>query len=127
MQARRLGKSRESLVSTLAKEVRTETKDDDCGSCCCSCCCVIMMFICLVLGFVGGVIVGAIIQRNGYLKEVGVILLPEDYYNYGGRDKDSGQPRLIVDGEEIGDSKCVVRMTSHNMTSANCAVCSNSR
>jgi len=87
------------------------------------------MFLCLVLGFVGGVVVGAVVQRNGYLKDFGVILLPEDYYNYnfGGRDKESGQPRLIVNGEEMGDSKCVVRMTSHNVTSANCAVCSNSR
>ena len=33
---------------------------------------------------------------------------------------------LIIDGEEIGDSKCIVRMTSHNVSRANCAVCSNS-
>lgn len=125
--ARHLGKSRESLVSTLAKEVRSETKDDDCGSGCCSCCCVTMMFICLVLGFVVGVVVGALVQRNGYLRDIGLIMIPEDYYNYEGREKDSFQPRLIVDGEEMGDSKCIVRMTSHNVSSANCAVCSNSR
>ena len=73
-----------------------------------------------------GVVVGALVQRNGYLRDIGLIMIPEDYYNYEGRDKDSFQPRLIVDGEGLGDSKCIVRMTSHNVSSANCAVCSNS-
>ena len=89
-QARHLGKSRESLVSTLAKEVRSKTKDDDCGS---GCCCVIVMFICLVLGFVVGVVVGALVQRNGYIRDIGLIMNPEDYYNYEGREKDCFQPR----------------------------------
>ena len=67
-----------------------------------------MMFICLVLGFVGGVVVGALVQRNGYLRDIGLIMIPEDHYDYESRNKDSFQPRLIVDGEEMGDSKCCV-------------------
>ena len=107
------------------------TKDDDCGSGCCSCCCVILMLFCLALGFVGGIVVGAIVQRNGYLRDLEFLRLPEDYYNYDGPNKgpnkDISQPRFTMDGEEMGDSRCIVQMTSHNVSRANCGICSNSR
>ena len=52
-----------------------------------------------------GVVVGALVKRNGYLRDIWLIIIPEDYYNYEGREKDSFQPRLIVDGEEQGSTK----------------------
>ena len=118
LKSRQLGKSRESLVSTLAKEVRMETKDDYCGSGCCSCCCVILMFLCLSMGFLVGIVVGAVVEKNGYLTDMGLILIAK---NYNTQD----QPIYVDDVED--DSKCLVRMTSPDISTSNCAVCSNTR
>ena len=100
------------------------------------------MFVFLVVGFLGGVVVGAIVQRNGYLKEIGVVL-PEDFYNdypAHGQDmgsgrtriilpgEDGGQPRVLVPGQDVGgDPRCVVRMNNLNETSGSCSLCSNTR
>ena len=72
-----------------------------CDTCCDSCCCSfwtwVLMFVFLVVGFLGGVVVGAIVQRNGYLREIGVVL-PADFYNdYTGigQDVGSGCTRII--------------------------------
>ena len=89
------------------------------------------MFFCLALGFVGGIVVGAIVQRNGYLRDLEFLRLPEDYYNYEAPNKgpniEISQPRFTMDSEENGDLRCIVHMTSHNVSGANCGVCSNSR
>ena len=76
-----------------------------------------------------GIVVGAIVQ-NGSLGAMRLLLNPEDYYYFDGPkndpNEDIGKLRTIVDGEEMGDSKCIVLMTKYNISSANCAVCSSS-
>jgi len=124
MKGRQLGKSHESLVSSLAKDVRMETKDDYCGSGCCSCCCVILMILCLSLGFLLGIMVGAMVEKNGYKI---TDILAKNYHDEVGHDYGHGQPRYVDDGAEMSDSQCVVRRTSHNVSSSNCAVCSRTR
>jgi len=157
IKARKLGKSRESLYSAMLKEPIKESKEEEecaacrqCDTCCDSCCCSfwtwVLMFVFLIVGFLGGVVVGAIVQRNGYLREIGVVL-PEDFYNdYTGMGpgqqdvgsgrtriilpgEDGGQPRVLVPGEAgVGnDPKCVVRMTNLNESSGSCALCSRTR
>jgi len=153
IKARKLGKSRESLYSAMLKEPIKESKEEEecaacrqCDTCCDSCCCSfwtwVLMFVFLVVGFLGGVVVGAIVQRNGYLREIGVVL-PADFYNdYTGMGQDvgsgrtriilpgedGGQPRVLVPGGDVGnDPKCVVRMTNLNESSGSCALCSRTR
>ena len=88
---KKLGKSRESLYSAMLKEPIKESKEEEecaacrqCDTCCEGCCCSFwtctLMFILLIGGFLGGVVVGAIIQRNGYLNQFGVGL-PEDFHD----------------------------------------------
>ena len=150
--ARKLGKSRESLYSAMLKEPIKESKEEEecaacrqCDTCCDSCCCSfwtwVLMFVFLVVGFLGGVVVGAIVQRNGYLREMGVVL-PADFYNdYEGQSRDvgsgrtriilpgedGGQPRVLVPGDVGSDPKCVVRMSNLNETSGSCSLCSSTR
>jgi hypothetical protein len=157
IKARKLGKSRESLYSAMLKEPIKESKEEEecaacrqCDTCCDSCCCSfwtwVLMFVFLIVGFLGGVVVGAIVQRNGYLREMGVVL-PGDFYNdypgqgqdYVGQDassgrtriilpgEDGGQPRVLVPGDVGNDPKCVVRMTNLNESSGSCALCSRTR
>ena len=100
-----------------------------------------LMFVFLVVGFLGGVVVGAIVQRNGYLREIGVVL-PADFYNDytgigqdvgSGRTRiilpgeDGGQPRVLVPGDVGNEPKCVVRMTNLNESSGSCSLCSRTR
>ena len=137
----------------MLKEPIKESKEEEecaacrqCDTCCDSCCCSfwtwVLMFVFLVVGFLGGVVVGAIVQRNGYLREIGVVL-PADFYNdYTGMGQDvgsgrtriilpgedGGQPRVLVPGGDVGnDPKCVVRMTNLNESSGSCALCSRTR
>ena len=99
------------------------------------------MFVLLSAGFLGGVVVGAIIQRNGYLREIGVTL-PENFYNdYSsiGQDngsgrtriilpgEDGGQPRVYVPGENGNDPRCVLRMNNISDTSGSCSLCTRTR
>ena len=78
-------KSRESLYSSMVRERETgpERKEggDDCSACrqCDSCCdsfccsfwsCVLVILF-LAAGFAGGVVAGAVWQRNGFLYEMG--------------------------------------------------------
>ena len=96
------------------------------------------MFVLLSAGFLGGVVVGAIIQRNGYLREFGVAL-PENFYNdyssigqdhVSGRTRiirpgeEGGQPRVYLPGENSNDPRCVLRM---NNTSGSCSLCARTR
>jgi len=72
----------------------------------------VLMFVFLVVGFLGGVVVGAIVQRNGYLREIGVVL-PMDFYNdnnYGSYSQDvgSGRTRIILPGEDGGQPRVLV-------------------
>ena len=78
-------KSRESLYSSMVRERETgpERKEggDDCSacrqcdSCCDSFCCsfwsCVLVIIFLAAGFAGGVVAGAVWQRNGFLYEMG--------------------------------------------------------
>ena len=84
VQARQnLMKSRESLYSTMLREPVPErkTSSEDCSacrqcdSCCDSFCCsfwsCVLVIIFLAAGFAGGVVAGAVWQRNGFLYEMG--------------------------------------------------------
>ena len=78
-------KSRESLYSSMARErepgpERKEGGDDcsackQCDSCCDSFCCSFWSWVLVILflaaGFAGGVVAGAVWQRNGFLYEMG--------------------------------------------------------
>ena len=84
MEARQnLLRSRESLYSSMVREPGPERKEggEDCSACrqCDSCCdsfccsfwsCVLVIFF-LAAGFAGGVVAGAVWQRNGFLYEMG--------------------------------------------------------
>ena len=76
-------KSRESLYSTMLREPGPDRKDGtedcsacrQCDSCCDSFCCsfwsCVLVIIFLAAGFAGGVVAGAVWQRNGFLYEMG--------------------------------------------------------
>jgi len=99
------------------------------------------MFILLIGGFLGGVVVGAIIQRNGYLSQFG-FGLPEDFHNQyndnqydqsSGRTRiilpgeDGGQPRVYVPGDTGNDPRCVLRMNNLTDSSGSCSLCARTR
>lgn len=139
--ARRLGKSVESLALRKAvegqmaaqkEEPKPDTEEDcaacrQCDSCCtgrgwCSCrsaarvCWTLVMALtCLLIGFLGGIVVGAIIQRDGYLTQMG-LGPPGEYFPYLQQNRE----------DEEGGGRCVVRMNQPNITT-NCSICSNSR
>ena len=84
------------------------------------------MFTLLIGVFLGGVVVGAIIQINGYLRQISVGL-PENFNNQNqvtgqdqgsGRtriilsDEDSGQSRVYTPGDNDNDPKCVLQMNN---------------
>jgi len=151
VKARQLGKSRESLYSTMKEPIKESKEEEECAACrqcdtCCdSCCCsfwtVVLMFVFLLVGFLGGVVVGAIVQRNGYLREIGVDLPSDLYNNYANQGQDvgngrtriilpgeeGGQPRVLVPGDAGMDPRCVVRMSNMSDTSGSCSICSSTR
>ena len=84
LQARQnLMKSRESLYSTMLREPVPERKNSSeensacrqCDTCCDSFCCsfwsCVLVIVFLAAGFAGGVVAGAVWQRNGFLYEMG--------------------------------------------------------
>ncbi|XP_023340024.1 uncharacterized protein LOC111710193 [Eurytemora carolleeae] len=135
---RALGKSVESLAlrkSTVEGQVlplksKKESQEEDCAACsqcdgCCTCSSgtkvcwsLILCLVSLSIGFLGGVVVGAIVQRDGHLSQIG-FGIPGEYYNY----LQKGREEPVEDG----GGRCVVRMQQTNLTTTNCSVCSNSR
>ena len=93
-------------------EVRLETR----GSGCCSCCCVLVLLLCLIVGFLGGVVVGAMVQRKGW-DMTELLLLTKPYL----------EPTPGTQKESMDHSKCLVRMTSSEVPSSTCTVCSRAR
>ena len=77
------------MMKEPIKESKEEAEDcsacRQCDSCCDSCCCSFWSWVLAVLfalfGFLGGVVVGAVIQRNGVLRDLGVTLPGDGYYD----------------------------------------------
>ena len=77
------------MMKEPIKESKEEAEDcsacRQCDSCCDNCCCSfwswVLAYLFALFGFLGGVVVGAVIQRNGVLRDLGVTLPGDGYYD----------------------------------------------